>query len=304
MAQRPRRHRFEDPAAEVVWAAITALDEGLQHEVLVELRSWLGDPVGRGSAGADRAARAIAALRRVAEELGKNGRLRSPSVGEYRLLRESKPELSLPPDGSVRRWLGGDWNEALKQARLDAVPEPLAMAPALGPISKEEAIAAVRACADETGGPPSAHIYSSWARREDVRRRPGRRPRTPMTIIRLLGSWAESLLAAGLVQDRGTGLSGSVRGGGRGFTEEQLLVAMAEVVEYLGVDELPPHSRYAVARREILEREDAAGLPFRGFPGQTVIGARFGGWPKAREALRRYLERPEEGPDAERVDEG
>ena len=96
-----------------------------------------------------REAKAIAALREVASILG-----RSPSVREYRRLQQQHPAADWPAEASIRRWLGGGWNDALERAHLDCVPEPLAaVKPLPAPFSREETIAACRSTPPRRKGP-------------------------------------------------------------------------------------------------------------------------------------------------------
>lgn len=89
--------RFEDPAAKAVWAAICTLPEGAQHQVAEYLVERLALVEQRGNAQEVRVARGVAALREAAQILGA-----SPTVGQYRELRERHPERRWPPDGSIR----------------------------------------------------------------------------------------------------------------------------------------------------------------------------------------------------------
>lgn len=149
--ERPRRGLFKDPAAVPVCAGITALDEAAQHEVLRELRVHLVAHDTRAGDISKKRARSIAALHHAARLLqGK-----SPTISEYRRLLRENPGFGWPTDGVVRRALGagttggsGDWNTALDQANLEAVPDTMAAQPALGPLlGDEELIAALKECA-------------------------------------------------------------------------------------------------------------------------------------------------------------
>lgn len=172
----PTDVEFSDPSATVVWAGICALDEALHHEVLDALAERLAVPEERSSAHCVRVARAVAARRDAAKAL--DGR--SPSVAEYRKLRERNPEFGWPLDSSIRGWLGGGWNDVLRCARLDAIPEPLTLARRQGPqLTQAEILAAIQECARELDK-PIAEIacsnYTNWVRQPSVRSRSGRRP--------------------------------------------------------------------------------------------------------------------------------
>jgi hypothetical protein len=102
-----------------VWAAFMELDLALQHDLLRELQELLAVPEGSRSISGTRIARAIAALREAADELG-----HSPSVKDFRRLRFEHPERRWPPESSIRVWLGsGRWNGSLSRAGLEA-PSP------------------------------------------------------------------------------------------------------------------------------------------------------------------------------------
>ena len=301
MSERPRGELFADPAADVVWAGVLALDEGTKHELLALLRQQLEVPEERESPHQARVARAIAALREAAEILEE-----SPSVEEYRRLRAENPERGWPADGSVRRWCGGTWNDVLERAHLDRIAEPLAAVRPLGhAITEEEAIAAIRECAAELDRTPTFHGYLSWARRPEVKRRPGsRRPASQPPIDRLFGGWLEALKAAGLVDDRGTGAprgTGLRTGHGYRYTDEQLYAAMEELAELDG-GRLPSTARFNHLRAEVLAEEAAAGEAPRAFPSWGVLSRRFGSWPKARHALEQWQTERAESPSSSASD--
>jgi hypothetical protein len=141
--------KFKDQAAEVVWAAICTLEERAQHEVLAALGERLSFPDERATAHEIRVARGVAALREAAALAG-----HSPSVPEYRRLRDENPERAWPDDSPIRQWLGGNWNDALAAAGLDAPPDPIAHYPERGPeFSDEECLAAIRECAGDLDVP-------------------------------------------------------------------------------------------------------------------------------------------------------
>jgi hypothetical protein len=176
----PRGQRFSDPQCNVVWAAIRALDEAAKHDLLFRLGEHLAlSETDRDGPQATREARAVAALREAWSLHAREGDTSSTGlpVAIYRALRSEHPERSWPPDGSIRRWLGGNWNDALRRAGLDALPEAeVTMRPLGSALSKQEAVAAVQACAKDLGEVPTFSRYVGWVRRPDVRRREGRRP--------------------------------------------------------------------------------------------------------------------------------
>lgn len=287
-ASRPRGQLFSDPAAEVVWAGICALEEGAQHQVLAELRQRLGVPSDRTGEPNRKVARGVAALRQASEILG-----RSPSVRAYRRLRAERPELELPPDGSVRSWLGGDWNAALERAKLERVPDVDAAVAPLGPrFSAEELVAAVRQASEELGRIPSLQDYLSWARRPDVRRRPDRLPRSQVPFDRVFGGWRSALVAARLVGDKGAGAPTS-RGRGYRYRDAELFAALDEVARHLN-GRFPTTGEFAAEREAIIATEAAAGEPPRALPTYGVFVRRFGSWAKTRWAFDHRADADEE----------
>jgi len=116
---KPTIPRFSDERLEIVWAAIQTLDPGRLHVVLRELATvYAAAHAQPGRSPLERVRAAVQALHDAASVLG-----RSPTVPEYRSLRAELPELELPPDGSIRRWLGGGWNACLKRALLSTVTD-------------------------------------------------------------------------------------------------------------------------------------------------------------------------------------
>lgn len=99
------------------------------------------------------------------------------------------PECGWPPDSSIRRWLGGSWNDALRAARLEALPDGDAIKVHLGgALTADEIIAALRLCAEHLGHVPTFTDYRHWACRPDVVQLAGRRPRSQPPIDRVFGS--------------------------------------------------------------------------------------------------------------------
>lgn len=85
--------------------------------------------------------------------------------------------MKLPADCTLQGWLGGSWNDALKQARLDAVPGGDVLVREYGPtIEAEEILAALRDCAADLNTIPTIHQYLVRARRPDIKGAP--RPTT------------------------------------------------------------------------------------------------------------------------------
>lgn len=274
--------RFEDPGARAVWAAICALDEALQHEVLLELRRRLADSDDRVGELNRKEARGVRGLRLAAVELGG-----SPSKRAYRRLRQEHPELDLPADSSVIDWLGGSWNAALERARLGRVPDVDAeVIPAQPRYSDEEIIAAVKECAAEIGHIPSWPQYLHWARRPDVRRRRGARPKSQGPFERVFGGWTETLTAAGLVEATAAGVPTST-GRAYRYSDQQLFAALEEISTALG-GVFPSTPDLARERQRILEAHAATGSPPRCLPSHGVFVRRFGSWPATRWAFENH----------------
>ncbi len=226
----------------------------------------------------------------------------SPSVLEFRRLRDENPAAGWPDDGSIRRWLGGRWNEALSRAHLETVPEPLAAVKPQGArLSQEEILIALREFAAEAEGPVNFHRYMCWARRPDVQSRPGRRPRSQNVFDRAFGGWRQAMAAAGLVRDDGTGApmlyEDGRRAAGYRYRDQHFEAALLEVIDRRGAETLPSPGAYDRTRREILDGEADAGLPPRAFPGASTVTRRYGSWRAARERALKLLRKREEGDD-------
>jgi hypothetical protein len=289
---RPRGELFRDPAAKVVWAGICALDEASQHDVLDQLRLRLVVFDTRKGDINTKRARAVAALRNAAKRLGG----RSPSVADYRRLLNENPALDWPSDGVVRRWLGGSWNTALEQAHLEAVAEPLAAAPALGPrFSDLELTTALRECAEDIGRTPTSDQYMLWIRRPDVTRRPGRRPRSIASFQRAFGGWVAALEAAGLARDTIDGRP-FMNGHKSTYSNEDLFRAALQISERID-GRIPTVTEFSAERQKIL-KEDASKKKMkmsrkpattRLLPSYNTCSMRFGSWNKFRAAFKEWL---------------
>lgn len=269
--------QFAHPVGAAVWAAIMTLDAGLQHEILERLDLHLGeallDPNKPG-----RKQRAIRALRRAAELLG-----RSPSVKAYRRLRDETHDPELIPDASIRSALGvGGWNEGLELAGLAPSVEQvrLGVVVSKSPMryTDAECLAALRGCGEDLDCVPSGTMYRRWVTRPDVRRRPGRRPMTDTPFIRLFGSFLVALAAAGLTSETVqayTSCDMSVRTAAYAYAEDDYASALREVRDRIG--SVPRSNKYMRAREEIIAESFAAGAP-RTIPSYGAILKRYGSW--------------------------
>lgn len=273
----PRGERFTDASARAVWAAIVALPAALQHQILEALRNLLACLDGT-STHATRVRHAVVCLREAHDLLG-----HSPSIKEYRELHAARgTELSWPADGSIRTWIGGSWNDCLKEARLEAVADGDVVVAQLGPaFTAEEITTALQECARELKDVPTISQYYAWARRPDVKARPGRRPQSQSPFDRTFGGYVEALTAAGLT----SGIAGVtpkrstvVRVGGYFASEADVSKALQEVAAKLG---RPPRTKeYALAREEIIAVSIDAGTP-RTLPSVSTIQKKFGTWDDA-----------------------
>jgi hypothetical protein len=293
LEKRPRPARgelFADAGARAVWAALLSLDEAELHLVYRELQSRLAAPQAHRSKTEERVAQAIAALNEAADLLESEDKPRLVSIESYRRLRAEHPESNWPPDGSLRRWLGGSWNQALKRAALKPVVDGDALVRQLGAtFTRAECRAAIAAYVEETGDPrPSVARYLAWARRPDVQTRPGRRPLSEQPYLRLWGRWALMLENLGFTASSGEpaldeelSLPGRVQPrSGEGYTDGEVGAALREVARRLGQQTLT-RADYDRERALIQSEEAKAGLPLRPFPSTSLIALRFPIWDTA-----------------------
>jgi hypothetical protein len=302
--QPPRGELFADPGAKVVWAAILALDVGMQHAVYQQLASELAVSEDQASKHGRRLARAVGALREAAELLtAQNADLASsqdaPALGveAYRRLRRRHPEAGWPPDSSIRRWLGGSWNDALRRAQLEPLPEGDALVREIGSrLTRAECLAALQSYYNDTGERrPNLWRYVAWTKRPDILARPGRRPQSGGPFTRIFGSWTNALVSAGLlVLASGVDSVSEDAGGadqeagdartllprsGYGYSEGQLKAALCEIASRLGRS--PKRHEYNSERNRILVEEEVAGLPVRAIPSWTLLQGRYLTWDAA-----------------------
>lgn len=273
----PRGERFTDASARAVWAAVVALPAALQHQILEALRNLLACLDGT-TTHITRVRHAVVCLREAHDLLG-----HSPSIKEYRELHAARgKELGWPPDGNIRTWIGGSWNDCLKEARLEAVADGDVVVAQLGPaFTAEEITTALQECARELNDVPTISQYYAWARRPDVKARPGRRPQSQPPFDRTFGGYVEALKAAGLT----SGIAGVtpkrstvVRVGAYFVSQEEMRRALQEVAAKLG---RPPRTKeYALAREEIIAASIEAGTP-RTLPSVSTIQKTFGTWDAA-----------------------
>jgi HNH endonuclease len=182
-------------AEDAAIAFLLRLDPATQRELLERFGEVMEEePLSQSR----RLRRVAAALYEAKRALGGT----SPSVREYRRMREEHPEWGWPAPGSVTRWLGvRGWNDALVRMRLEPVLEGDVIEGGLGPTySIDEVVQALRSCAADLGRAPTITDYLAWQRRPDVRERPGRRPASTWVFNRIFGGFPAARVAAGLVE--------------------------------------------------------------------------------------------------------
>jgi hypothetical protein len=113
-----------------------------------------------------------------------------------------------------------------------------------------------------------------WVRRPDVRRRPGRRPRSIQVFQGAFATWVAAKEAAGMPREEPRSKAH--------YTDEDLFVALDEARRRNG-GKLPSRTEFAAIRRQIIaEREAAAAdqgeaVPSRAFPTDMTCLQRAGG---------------------------
>src|SRR4051794_34215534 len=185
----------EGPSRELADAAIAFLlhlDPATHREVLERHEEVLQLELDSDSRRLRRVALAMHSAKRT---LG-----RSPSITEYKRLREAHPERGWPDPRSITRWLGvSSWNDALLRMRLEPISEGGVVEGSIGQAyTVDEVLQALRDCSDDLGRPPTITEYLAWQRRPAVRARPGRRPAATWVFNRIFGGFGKARVAAGL----------------------------------------------------------------------------------------------------------
>jgi hypothetical protein len=242
--------KFNDPMCNQVWAAVMTLDLPSQFQLLRELAGRFALTTGNATTRGDRIRKAIADLHTVADIYA-----HTPSVGEYRTLRSRFPELGLAPDGTIRRWLGGSWNDCLRLAFLDTASDgDFAARPSgTNKFTLEELIAAAQACARDLGHGPSMPEFFHWVLRPDVQARPGRRPRSYQPF-KNFGGFPAVLVAAGVRHDDGDDRAPRPSGTSYRFSRIELFEAVREAASDLGRPPSMPEFFQWVKRPNVLAR--------------------------------------------------
>src|SRR5579872_1387263 len=277
-----RMQRFADPSAEVVWAGVMALDVALQHQLLRELATEIATrPVTPVRGTLNRIRVVVASLWEVYDLLG-----HSPSVGEYKGIRENFPELELPPGSNITQWLGCGWPEALRRCLLpQAADGDFAYAALEHPFTKDELIDLVLACAEELPIRPSRAAFFAWAKRPDVVERfEGRLPGSTYPF-KQFGGWPKIVEAAGVAAaDRGLD-SAILHTIPRiySFERHEMIAALQDVIERLRerIGDRSPRTAEYDRERLVMHREWVDAGVRRALPRAQTIFKEFGSWDAA-----------------------
>jgi hypothetical protein len=182
-SNRPHWQRFDRKELEACWAAIATVDIADKMTLERELATEIALAGAKRRNVYQKVAAAVISLRTAAEVLG-----RSPTQYEYRRLATELPELDLVPDGTLRRWLGGNWNQCLARALLDSVSEGDFVTLCEGDLfSEQELVEAIRMYMAEHGRIPTFSQLMIWTHTPSVRARPGRRPLSNAPFVRFGG---------------------------------------------------------------------------------------------------------------------
>jgi hypothetical protein len=304
-----------DPTAKAIWAALCTLEEGVKHLFLAHLRAHLV-VAERETPQRTRVALAVTSLNeahgvlmaeaRASTSPGEHAPERAPELTEpaYTGLRLTHPDRGWMAPSTIRRTSGGQWNEALREARLDTVSDGEVLTSYQG-AAFEWAEVSKALCdfrdfrAERTAPLPedfSLTDYYAWARRPDILRRAGRRPRSQVPFDRFGGFLAAKAAAfAGdgpsTVNGPRATRSGSVRpGAAYRYDDDQMKAAVDEIAARLG---RPPRAgEFQREQREMLAEEADRGLPPRAVPSYNTIIKRWKLWDAALLAYGHEPNRP------------
>jgi hypothetical protein len=259
-----------------VYAAIKSLDVASQHEMLRRLQDMLhAEDVSTYATEKTRVAHALTSLGEAKRRLG-----HSPSVEEYRkLYREGGREAGWPDVRCVKRWLGGgSWNDALRGAHLEPIADGDVVVFQHGNFYiAEEVTAALRECDADLRHVPTYPEYIAWVNRPDVRKRPGRRPKSYGVFGRLFGDYVNALRAAELIlgdPEHAVVSAAGVRRSEYRVSDESLKKGLREVADRLGRS--PRVAEYERERTLIHQETLAQGRP-RSLASYGTLNRRFGG---------------------------
>lgn len=304
---------FADATASAIWAALVTLDDGLQYQFLARLRVRLA-VAERETPQATRIADAARSLNEAYSVLlaettaAGTSQPSAPDLTEstYDGLRRTHPEYGWMAASTIRRTAGGAWDDALKHAHLDTVSDGAVVTRYLGPaFTWDEVGQALRDFRDHRAqrhAPRpedfSLNDYVAWAKREDILRLPGRRPRSqgPFNTF-------EGFLRAKYAAFSGTGppssaspsapRSGSVRPGDvYRYSYAQLKAAVDEVVARLGRS--PLSGEFMRTQGVILREEAEQGLPERAVASYHTLIKRWKVWDAVLVACGHEPHRPVE----------
>lgn len=283
---------FAHGESAVIWAAIQALPEEQLQLLHDEMARRLAYPDDRDGPERQKVARVIAAVReaqQVHEAMTGDERLTSYA---YERLQDERPEQDWPPARTVARHLGvGSWTEVLHRCHLPEAPEGEEMEHSGNySYSAQEVVAALQECAKDLGRVPSWWGYICWSRRVDVKRRPGRRPRSQSVFERLWpeGGYYAALQAAGLAEgtdDVTTRPGGRVNAHGQvvpaGYRYAPATVRAAMRACAEDVQGTPTVSQYTAWRLDQLEADRKHGRALRAIPSVSSFLLRFNTWNEA-----------------------
>jgi hypothetical protein len=214
----PAGELFSSPEAKLVWGALQTLGEAELHLVFDRLQQHVLVPEVRKGTHAQKVARAIGALREASDIARLEQGAASLADVELRQdtyvrLRSLQPDRGWPPATSVKRWIGGGWNDALRLASLQPVFDGDALVHEVGPkFTREELVDVIKQYAAECPEQiPTLRGLVMWAKRPDVLARPGRRPRSLGPYTRAFDNWADALAAAGLVSGASAARAATIR---------------------------------------------------------------------------------------------
>ncbi|MCW2984200.1 MAG: hypothetical protein JWR63_1770 [Conexibacter sp.] len=209
------------------------------------------------------------------------------SVEAYRRLRAVNLTAGWPEDTSVRRWLGaGSWNDALRRARIAAVPDGDRLVIERRTIRRGRAIDALRLCARELGGVPTMSRYVAWARRDEHFADPDI-PNSVVPFKRHFVTWPRALAAAGLIASAGdeptetadAQAGGYVRAASYRYTDAE---ARDALLSCAGATGRSPRQREYDAWRQAQQNGAAErGEPVPALPGSPTLIRNYGSWDDA-----------------------
>jgi hypothetical protein len=277
-------NKSNEPLLAVVLAAVRTLPAeliSLLHQEVTEMILGAGEPL--DYAGRMKL-RGIRLLRNVARKLG-----HSPTADEYEMERRAQgPETSaaekLPHPRTLRSWFGaGSWNDCLRDARLEPVPDgDVILLAVRRKFERDELLKALQDCTAEIGYIPGFYAYAAWARRPEAVELPGRRPTSLGPFLRCFGSFPAAIEQAGLATPgeyvNGRPGTHSLRLGKYSYDLEEIRQVLREMAARIG---RPPRSTEYEPLRESLMVEAGAEDRFRAVPSGTVVFGRYASWDDA-----------------------